>query len=80
MQILRNCTHNGFPVVDNQNCYVGLIRRDQLIVLLKKRAFYSAEVRVLDNGGGEEEEEEESGSPLLAYFCRIFLWPMNRSL
>jgi chloride channel 7 len=37
---LLNTTHNGFPVVDVDGTFAGLILRSQLIVLLKKKAFH----------------------------------------
>jgi chloride channel 7 len=36
---LRSTTHNGFPIVDADGTFMGLILRSQLIVLLKKKAF-----------------------------------------
>jgi len=33
------CNHNGFPVMNTQGKYIGLILRSQLTVLLNKKAF-----------------------------------------
>jgi chloride channel 7 len=38
-QVLTETTHNGFPVVNEQQQFLGLIRRNQLITLLRRRAF-----------------------------------------
>ena len=34
-KVLNTCTHDGFPVVDQHNHLLGLVRRDQLIALLE---------------------------------------------
>jgi len=36
---LKDTTHNGFPVVDDQTCFTGLILRSQLTVLLQHRCY-----------------------------------------
>lgn len=35
MHILKKTTHNGFPVVDKTETFVGLIRRDQIVALIE---------------------------------------------
>ncbi len=42
VQKLQACEHNGFPVV-HEGVVVGLVLRHQLITLLRKRAFVSAD-------------------------------------
>ena len=42
MRTLERTTHNGFPVVNSSNNLIGLITRNQLIVLLKRH------VRLMD--------------------------------
>lgn len=39
VQVLEETKHNGFPLVDHQERYVGLILRSQLITLLQKKDF-----------------------------------------
>ena len=39
VQVLEDTTHNGFPIRDEQNRFLGLILRTQLITLLQKRDF-----------------------------------------
>jgi chloride channel 7 len=38
-QILKQTTHNGFPILNDNQQFVGLILRNQLITLLRYRAF-----------------------------------------
>jgi chloride channel 7 len=45
-QILKQTTHNGFPVLNDNRQFVGLILRNQLITLLSYRAFSNDGVRV----------------------------------
>ena len=35
VRILKTTTHNGFPVVDASETFVGLIRRDQIVALIE---------------------------------------------
>lgn len=35
VRILKETTHNGFPVVDKSGTFVGLIRRDQIVALIE---------------------------------------------
>jgi chloride channel 7 len=44
---LRDTTHNGFPIVNNEHQFVGLILRKQLITLLRHHAFTPDGVRFL---------------------------------
>ena len=39
VRILKETRHNGFPVTDHQNRFLGLVLRNQLITLLQKRDF-----------------------------------------
>src|SRR5687768_14774288 len=36
IQVLKETTHNGFPIRDKQGHYTGLILRSQLVVMLEK--------------------------------------------
>jgi chloride channel 7 len=35
VKLLRNCRHNGFPVVDKQGRFKGLVRRKQIVALIE---------------------------------------------
>ena len=39
VRVLEETTHHGFPIVDEERRFVGLILRVQLITLLQKKAF-----------------------------------------
>ena len=39
MQVLKTTTHNGYPIVNHDGTFCGLILRSQLITLLKGRDF-----------------------------------------
>jgi chloride channel 7 len=38
-EVLRSCKHNGFPVVDQETRFLGIILRSQLLTLLRNRCF-----------------------------------------
>ena len=38
-EVLKSVSHNGFPVVNKRGKLVGMILRNQILVLLKKRVF-----------------------------------------
>ena len=37
--VLEENEHNGFPIIDKRGRFVGIILRDQIITLIKSRAF-----------------------------------------
>ena len=39
VKVLEETTHNGFPIRDHENRFIGLILRSQLITLLQKKDF-----------------------------------------
>jgi chloride channel 7 len=39
VEVLRSCRHNGFPVVDQETRFVGIVLRSQLLTLLRNRCF-----------------------------------------
>lgn len=41
-KVLTECTHNGFPIVTNENECVGTISRNFLVVILKQKFFEGA--------------------------------------
>ena len=46
IQILRECSHNGFPVLDSHNHFIGSILRSQLAVLIDQKIFIPANPEV----------------------------------
>jgi chloride channel 7 len=61
---LRNCKHNGFPVLDENRNVIGLISRNNLIAIIKNKFFragaaLSAAGSSLNNG-----DDEGDGSSL----------------
>ena len=41
-ETLTNCTHNGFPIVNQENEVVGYISRNFLCIILKNKMFEGA--------------------------------------
>lgn len=39
VEVLRQCRHNGFPVVDQETRFLGIVLRSQLLTLLRNRCF-----------------------------------------
>jgi chloride channel 7 len=46
VKVLRECSHNGFPVVDSNGHFVGLILRSQLAILLNEKIFIPVQTEV----------------------------------
>ena len=51
LPLLKETTHNGFPIVDDDGRCVGLILRNQIVVMLQKRAFAEASAGDAEGGG-----------------------------
>ena len=52
---LQSTAFNGFPVTGDGDRFVGIIERDVLIVLIKKRAFYHEQQQQREFGKAEQE-------------------------
>lgn len=48
---LTSCSHNGFPIINENGNYVGIILRNQLTVLLKMKAYQQENLDVSEIGG-----------------------------
>ena len=65
LPILRSTTHNGFPIIDDDGRCIGLILRNQIVVMLRERAF----ARVVEGGVDDETDAAAAAAaapPLLA--------------
>ncbi len=52
--VLKSVSHNGFPVVNKRGKLVGMILRNQILVLIKKKVFVdSIDGRVIVGGNGD---------------------------
>ena len=46
IKVLEETKHNGFPIIDSENRFLGLILRRQLITLLQKKDEFNTDPNV----------------------------------
>lgn len=83
VEILKNCSHNGFPIVDQIDGHsnspghlYGLILRSQLIVILKHRYYEELEQEWLSNISIETFRNEYPRYPSIEVCTNLHLYPM----